>query len=77
MSQKTLFDCGRAESPVKTLPFADWVLRPDVDGRLGWEAPNLPERVRWWARFRFEELPTGDGNGDESPQETGGPDCQV
>jgi len=41
-------------------PFAGWVLRPDVTGRLGWEAPNLPEWVRWWARFTFEELPTDD-----------------
>ena len=30
-------------------PFAGWILRPNVDGRLGWETPNLPERLRWSA----------------------------
>jgi hypothetical protein len=25
--------------------FADWVRRPDARGRMGWEAPDLPEAV--------------------------------
>jgi hypothetical protein len=25
--------------------FADWVRRPDTHGRMGWEAPSLPETV--------------------------------
>lgn len=33
--------------------YADWILRPDVDGKLGWEPPDLPEAVRWWARMRI------------------------
>ena len=37
--------------------FADWVRRQDVDGVWGWEAPDLSENDRWWARFRFEDLP--------------------
>lgn len=37
--------------------FAGWVRRQDVAGRWGWEAPDLPEVDRWWARWRFEELP--------------------
>lgn len=37
--------------------FARWVCRPDAQGRLGWEAPDLPDDSRWWARRRFEELP--------------------
>ena len=37
--------------------FADWVLRPDVTGRLGCEAPDLAEADRWWARATFDELP--------------------
>jgi hypothetical protein len=37
--------------------FADWVRRPDCHGRMGLEAPNLPEAVRWWARFDFDGLP--------------------
>ena len=31
--------------------FADWIRRPDASGRMGWEAPDLPERKRW------EQLP--------------------
>ena len=38
-------------------PFADWVQRPDYHGRMGWEAPNLPEWQRWWARCDFNDLP--------------------
>ena len=34
-------------------PFAGWILRPDVDGRMGWEPAGLPESVRWWGRFRM------------------------
>jgi hypothetical protein len=77
MSQPTLFNLGRVESSAKTSRFAGWVLRPDVDGRMGWEAPNLPEWARWWARFRFEDLPTGEGHGKEVTPEAKRPDCQV
>jgi hypothetical protein len=35
-------------------PYLSWVQRPDVDGRMGWEAPDLPEWQRWWARSTFE-----------------------
>ena len=38
-------------------PFADWVRRPDCHGRMGWEAPGLPESDRWWARCDFDDLP--------------------
>jgi hypothetical protein len=38
-------------------PFAGWVQRPDCHGRMGWEAPNLPEWQRWWARCDFDDLP--------------------
>jgi hypothetical protein len=41
-------------------PSGDWVQRPDVDGRMGWEPENLPEWRRWWAMWRFEDLPTGE-----------------
>jgi len=39
-------------------PFPGWVRRPDVTGRMGWEPPDFPESRRWWARARFEDLPT-------------------
>jgi len=45
-------------TPPADSPFADWVLRPDCNGRLGWEAPGLPEEDRWWARAEFDDLPT-------------------
>jgi hypothetical protein len=38
-------------------PFAQWVHRPDVHSRMGWERPDLSEADRWWARYDFEELP--------------------
>jgi hypothetical protein len=38
-------------------PFDGWTLRPDVDGRMGLEAPDVPERRRWWARATFDNLP--------------------
>jgi len=50
------------EAPADALPeptpggFDDWVLRPDVAGRLGWERPDLPEADRWWARSSWEDL---------------------
>jgi len=47
----------RPTDHVEAMPFADWVLRPDCHGRMGWEAPGLPESDRWWARFDFDELP--------------------
>ena len=34
-----------AGDPLAMLPFADWVLRPDCHGRMGWQAPGLPEAV--------------------------------
>lgn len=34
-------------------PFAGWVRRPDIDGRMGWEPPDLPETARWWSRIKF------------------------
>jgi hypothetical protein len=37
--------------------FADWVRRPDFHGRMGWEAPGMPEADRWWARCDFDDLP--------------------
>jgi hypothetical protein len=37
--------------------FRDWVLLPDVDGRMGWEDPSLCEADRWWQQQRFENLP--------------------
>jgi len=37
--------------------FAGWTFRPDVDGRMGWEPPDLHEVVRWWARATFDALP--------------------
>jgi hypothetical protein len=37
--------------------FAWWVQRPDVTGKLGWEAPDLREDDRWWARCSFDDLP--------------------
>jgi hypothetical protein len=66
MPSRTLFDQTPHAAP-QAGPFAGWILRPDVDGRLGWEAPNLPERLRWWARYGFDELPTiDDGPGAET-----------
>ncbi|HUT10728.1 MAG TPA: hypothetical protein VMY42_09545 [Thermoguttaceae bacterium] len=38
--------------------FAGWVRRADVRGRMGWEAPAVPERLRWWARADWEDLPS-------------------
>jgi hypothetical protein len=46
-----------AASTTPGIDFSTWVLRPDVDGRLGWEPPGTPERERWWARCRFDDLP--------------------
>jgi hypothetical protein len=75
MPSRSLFDSTPETRPSEggadtrsqqAVQLAGWILRPDVDGRIGWEAPNLPERLRWWARFRFDELPTiGDGPGAE------------
>ena len=42
--------------------FSGWAPRPDFGGRLGLEAPDLPEGQRWWAIGGFDELPeAGDG----------------
>ncbi|MBU4271714.1 MAG: hypothetical protein KKE86_08120 [Planctomycetes bacterium] len=46
-----------AADPLATFPFADWVLRPDAHGRMGWVAPDLPESDRWWATADFDDLP--------------------
>ena len=37
--------------------FSDWVLRPDANGRIGLEAPSLPEVDRWWATSPWEGVP--------------------
>jgi len=42
-----------------TPDFSAWQLRPDHHGRLGLEAPDVPEADRWWARGDFEALPDG------------------
>ena len=34
-----------------------WVRRPDVNGLMGLEAPDLPDWVAWWRRSDFEGLP--------------------
>ncbi|MEN6558053.1 MAG: hypothetical protein ABFC54_07725 [Thermoguttaceae bacterium] len=31
--------------PSSADPFADWVYRPDSEGRMGWQAPDLAEVV--------------------------------
>lgn len=43
-------------SPAECL-FGDWVHRPDIDARWGWEERGLPSRVCWWRRYRWETLP--------------------
>jgi hypothetical protein len=48
---------GSEDDPLAGTPFAGWVQRPDFRGRLRWEAPDLPESARWWARCAFEDLP--------------------
>jgi len=50
-------DGGRQHDDDGGIRFADWVRRPDAHGRMGWEAPDLPERDRWWARRDFDDLP--------------------
>lgn len=47
---------GNEEPPLPAIPFADWIRRSDAIGRMGWEAPNLPEWRRWWARSTFDGL---------------------
>lgn len=47
-------------APAPTFPpdhFAEWLTRPDAAGKIGWEAPGLPEQDRWWARRTFDQLP--------------------
>lgn len=39
--------------------FASWILRPDATGKPGWEAPDVPEASRWWARTTFDAPPAG------------------
>jgi hypothetical protein len=58
MRQPPLFD-GAAKATGTALParFHGWRLRPDCRGRMGWEAPGIPESERWWARCGFEDLP--------------------
>ena len=51
--------CGQTTAPGVVpdrvpSPFADWVLRPDASGRLGWEAPGLTEAAR---PVSFDALP--------------------
>ena len=60
-----LFGGGPTMATVAAVPgpdddggrFADWVRRPDCHGRMGWEAPGLPESDRWWAWCDFDDLP--------------------
>ena len=40
-----------AADPQAAVAFADWVQRPDCHGRLGWQAPDLPEVIP------FDDLP--------------------
>ena len=51
-----------AAAPASTEPpridFAGWVCRRAADGTIGWEAPDVPEESRWWARSTFDALPT-------------------
>ncbi len=55
----TLFDRPtKSETKSNRAPFPGWIERPDVDRRMGWEAPDTPETARWWTRRRFEDLPT-------------------
>ena len=71
MIQQTLFDVPvRVASRSELLRFAGWIRRPDCRGRMGWEAPGLTERERWWARSDFEDLPPanrGDRPSGENP----------
>ena len=46
-----------AADPLAGSPYADWAPRPDSLGRMGWEAPDLPEWQRWWARGDFDDFP--------------------
>lgn len=32
------------------IDFSRWVCRPTADGTIGWEAPDIPPSIRWWAR---------------------------
>ena len=48
--------------------FAGWVRRQDATGRWGWEAPDLPEWQRWWARCQFEDLPEPSGPPEPADQ---------
>jgi hypothetical protein len=50
-----------ADPPAATW-FAGWVRRPDFHGCAGSEAPDLPERQRWWARCDFSDLPESPGD---------------
>jgi hypothetical protein len=38
-------------------PCTGWELKPDASGRLGLEAPALPDNVAWWRRCDFDDLP--------------------
>lgn len=40
------------------IDFTGWVCRRAADGTIGWEAPDVPETCRWWARSTFDALPT-------------------
>ncbi len=50
-------DTSAAEHPLAGTPFNGWVRRQDCTGRMGWEAPELPEADRWWVRCTFDDLP--------------------
>ena len=37
--------------------YTGWGLKPDLGGRLGLEAPALPDSVAWWRWAEFDGLP--------------------
>lgn len=55
-SSSTL-DTPAASTEAPDFDVSDWVRRQDCKGRWGWEAPDLPEAARWWARWEFDDLP--------------------
>ena len=72
-------DTSATDDPLAADPFAGWVRRRDVAGQWGWEAPDLPEWQRWWARCRFDDLPevpvTWSVNGSAQPTPQGARPC--
>jgi hypothetical protein len=50
----------------------EWIRRQDCRGRDGYELASLPEKSRWWARWDFEDLPTGENLPIRKSQPKGG-----